>query len=83
MHRVLFSSLYCNVLRQLVEKEIPVSLYITASQSAWRNYSTGSLAYKSCEILQAAAINKDLFLAESPGSIRVKTVCQASARCDS
>lgn len=77
-----FFSLYCNVLRQLTEKEIPVSLYISASQSAWRNPSTDSLAYESCELLQAAAVNKDLFLVESPGLRRVKAVCQVSARCD-
>lgn len=63
-------------------KKAPVSLYITASQSAWRYPSTGSWACKSCELLQAAAVNKDLFLVNLPGSVRVKTISLASARCD-
>lgn len=64
------------------KKKAPVSLYITASQSAWRYPSTGSWACKSCELLQATAVNKDLFLVDLPGSVRVKTISLASARCD-
>lgn len=37
---------------------------------------------KSCELLRATAVNKDLFLVDLPGSTRVKTICLALARCD-
>lgn len=44
------------------KKEALVSLYITASQFAWRCPSTGSWACKSCKLLQAAAVNNNSFL---------------------
>lgn len=65
------------------KKEASISLYITASQSAWRYPNTCSWACKSCEPLQAAAVNNDLFVVHLPGAVRVKTVCLASVRCDS
>lgn len=67
-----FPSYYCNVhsmLRQLLEKwekkkkkEAPVSLYIVASQTAWRYPSTSSWACEELrELRQDAAVNKDWF----------------------
>lgn len=62
----------------------PVSLYIPASQFAWRYPSNGLWACESCERLQAAAVNNDLFFKSIlSGSVWVRSVCLASARCDS
>lgn len=58
-----------------MKKETRVPLYITTTQSAWRSPNTGSRACRSFKQLQAIAVNKDVFLVELPGEIRVKKIC--------
>lgn len=59
---VLFPLLQCAFTSKAAgEKGALLPLYITSSQSAWRYPSSDSWACQSCELLQATAVNTDLF----------------------